>query len=336
MKLASLKHGRDGRLVVVSHDLSRCADASAVAPTLQAALDDWDAAEPRLTEIADSLEAGHIAHLPFDQPKCASPLPRSHGWADGSAYVNHVALVRRARGAELPASFWTDPLMYRGGSDAFLGPRDPIAGDVVWGIDLEAEVGVICADVPKGASVDAAGAAIRLIVILNDVSFRNLIPGELAKGFGFLQGKGQTAFSPVAVTPDELGPAWDGAKLSGPLLSWLNGAPFGRPNAGVDMTFDFPTLVAHAARTRPLGAGVIVGSGTVSNRDADGGPGKPIGQGGVGYSCIAELRSVETILHGAPKTPFLNPGDRVRVEMNDPQGRSIFGAIEQDVVRYGP
>jgi fumarylacetoacetate (FAA) hydrolase len=334
MKLASLKHGHDGRLVVASRDLSRCADASAVAPTLQAALDDWEAAEPRLAEIADSLETGRIAHLPFDQSKCASPLPRSHGWADGSAYVNHVALVRRARGAELPASFWTDPLMYRGGSDAFLGPRDPIAGDVAWGIDLEAEVGVICGDVPMGARVAAAGAAIRLIVILNDVSFRNLIPAELAKGFGFLQGKGQTAFSPVAVTPDELGAAWDGAKLSGPLLSFVNGAPFGRPDAGVDMTFDFPTLVAHAARTRPLGAGVIVGSGTVSNRDADGGPGKPIGEGGVGYSCIAELRSVETIRYGAPKTPFLNQGDRVRIEMNDPQGRSIFGAIEQDVVRY--
>jgi fumarylacetoacetate (FAA) hydrolase len=334
MKLASLKHGRDGRLVVVSRHLARCADASAVAPTLQAALDDWDAAEPRLAEIADSLETGRIAHLPFDQSKCASPLPRSHGWADGSAYVNHVALVRRARGAELPASFWTDPLMYRGGSDAFLGPRDPIAGDVAWGIDLEAEVGVICGDVPMGASVDAAGAAIRLIMIVNDVSFRNLIPAELAKGFGFLQGKGQTAFSPVAVTPDELGAAWDGAKLSGPLLSFVNGAPFGRPDAGADMTFDFPTLVAHAARTRPLGAGVIVGSGTVSNRDADGGPGKPIGEGGVGYSCIAELRSVETIRYGAPKTPFLNQGDRVRIEMNDLQGRSIFGAIEQDVVRY--
>ena len=337
MKLASLKHGRDGRLVVVSRDLTRCADASNVVPTLRAALDDWAAAEPRLTEIADSLEAGRIAHTPFDQAKCASPLPRSHGWADGSAYVNHVALVRRARGAELPASFWTDPLMYRGGSDQFIGPRDPIAvADTAWGVDLEAEVGVICGDLPMGASVAAAAAAIRLIVILNDVSYRNLIPGELAKGFGFLQGKGQTAFSPVAVTPDELGSAWDGAKLSLPLLSWLNGAPFGRPDAGADMTFDFPTLVAHAAKTRPLGAGVIVGSGTVSNRDADGGPGKPMAAGGIGYSCIAELRSVETILHGAPKTPFLNYGDRVRIEMNDPQGRSIFGAIEQEVVRYTP
>jgi fumarylacetoacetate (FAA) hydrolase len=333
MKLASLKHGRDGRLTVVSRDLSHCADASAVAPTLQAALDDWAAAEPRLTEIAEALEAGRIAHVPFDHTKCAAPLPRSHGWADGSAYVNHVALVRRARGAELPASFWTDPLMYRGGSDAFLSPRDPIMGHVAWGIDLEAEVGVICGDVPMGASAKAAAAAIRLIVILNDVSFRNLIPGELAKGFGFLQGKGQTAFSPVAVTPDELGSSWDGAKLSGPLLSFVNGAPFGRPDAGIDMTFDFPTLVAHAAKTRPLGAGVIVGSGTVSNRDADGGPGKPIAEGGVGYSCIAEIRSVETILHGAPKTPFLNYGDRIRIEMNDAHGHSIFGGIEQEVIR---
>src|SRR6185295_5803194 len=327
MKLASFRHGRDGRLVLVSRDLSRCADAAAVAPTLQAALDDWDAAAPRLTEIANSLEAGRIAHSPFDPRKCSAPLPRSHGWADGSAYVNHVALVRRARGAELPASFWTDPLMYRGACDAFLGPCDPIAApDAAWGVDLEAEVGVICGDVPMGAGVAAAAAAIRLLVLLNDVSFRNLIPGELAKGFGFLQGKGQTAFSPVAVTPDELGSAWDGARLSGALLSTLNGALFGRPDAGVDMTFDFPTLIAHAVKTRPLGAGVIVGSGTVSNRDADGGPGKPIAQGGVGYSCIAELRSVETILHGAPKTPFLQFGDRVRIEMND-QGRSIFGAI---------
>jgi fumarylacetoacetate (FAA) hydrolase len=317
----------------VSRDLSRYADAAAVAPTLLAALDDWAAAEPRLTELSDSLEAGRIAHAPFDQTKCASPLPRSPGWADGSAYVNHVALVRRARGAELPASFWTDPLMYRGGSDGFIGPRDPIRiGDPAWGVDLEAEVGVIVGDVPMGASASAAAAAIRLIVILNDVSFRNLIPGELAKGFGFLQGKGQTAFSPVAVTPDELGQAWDGAKLVLPLLSTLNGAAFGRPDAGVDMTFDFPTLIAHAAKTRPLGSGVIIGSGTVSNRDADGGPGKPIGEGGVGYSCIAELRSVETILHGAPKTPFLNYDDRVRIEMNDAQGGSIFGAIEQDVI----
>ena len=335
MKLASLKPNRDGRLVVVSRDLTRCADASAIAPTLQSALDDWSETAPRLNEIAAALEADRVAHLPFDPKTCAAPLPRSHGWADGSAYVNHVALVRRARGAELPASFWTDPLMYRGGSDAFLGARDPILiGDVAWGVDFEAEVAVIAGDVPQGASRKAAEQAIELVVLVNDVSLRNLISSELAKGFGFVQSKAQTAFSPVAVTPDELGPAWDGAKASLPLLSSLNGAPFGRPDAGVDMTFDFPTLVAHAAKTRPLGAGVIVGSGTVSNRDADGGPGKPVAEGGVGYSCIAELRSVETILHGAPKTPFLKGGDRVRIEMNDAQGHSIFGAIDQEVVNF--
>jgi fumarylacetoacetate (FAA) hydrolase len=284
MKLASLRHGRDGRLVVVSRDLSRCADAGAVAPTMQAALDDWDTAAPRLAEIAAALEAGRTAGMPFDPAQCAAPLPRSHGWADGSAYVNHVALVRRARGAELPASFWTDPLMYRGGSDCFLGARDPILlGDAAWGLDFEAEVAVVVRDVPRGASRETAARAIALVTILNDVSLRNLIGPELAKGFGFLQSKAQTAFAPVMVTPDELGAAWDGAKLSGPLLSSLNGKPFGRPDAGVDMTFDFPTLIAHAARTRPLGTGVIVGSGTVSNRDADGGPGKPIAEGGVGY-----------------------------------------------------
>jgi fumarylacetoacetate (FAA) hydrolase len=336
MKLASLKHGRDGRLVVVSRDLSRAADASAVAPTLRSALDDWSAAEPRLTEIADGLEADRIAHVPFDPIKCAAPLPRSFGWADGSAYVNHVALVRRARGAELPASFWTDPLMYRGASDGFLGPHDPIpVGDLAWGVDLEAEVAVILGDVPQGATPEQAAGTIRLIMLLNDTSYRNLIPPELAKGFGFLQGKGQTTFSPVAVTPDELGSAWDGAKVNLPLVSRINGAVFGRPNAGVDMTFDFPALIAHAVKTRPLGAGAIIGSGTVSNRDADGGPGLPVPEGGVGYSCIAEIRSVETIRFGAPKTPFLSFGDRVSVEMRDGDGRSIFGAIDQEVVRFG-
>jgi len=335
MKLASLRHGRDGRLVVVSRDLTRAADASAVAPTLQAALEDWEAAAPRLTEIADALEAGRIAHLAFDPARCAAPLPRSFGWADGSAYVNHVALVRRARGAELPASFWTDPLMYRGASDGFLGPHDPIrASDLAWGIDLEAEVAVVIGDVAQAASPDRARGAIRLLMLLNDTSYRNLIATELAKGFGFLQSKGQTTFSPVAVTPDELGHAWDGAKVDLPLLSYVNGQPFGRPNAGTDMTFDFPTLIAHAVKTRPLGAGAIIGSGTVSNRDPDGGPGRPVSEGGVGYSCIAELRSVETIRHGAPKTPFLSFGDRVRIEMLDGQGQSIFGAIDQEVVRY--
>jgi fumarylacetoacetate (FAA) hydrolase len=337
MKLASLKHGRDGRLVVVSRDLSRATDASGVAPTFQAALDDWGAAEPRLTEIADALEAGRIAHIGFDPAKCAAPLPRSFGWADGSAYVNHVALVRRARGADLPASFWTDPLMYRGASDGFLGARDPIpVGDLAWGVDLEAEVAVIVGDVAQGASPDEARGTIRLIMLLNDTSYRNLIPAELAKGFGFVQTKGLTTFSPVAVTPDELGSAWDGAKLNLPLVSHVNGAPFGRPNAGVDMTFDFPALIAHAVKTRPLAAGAIIGSGTVSNRDPDGGPGRPVAEGGVGYSCIAELRSVETIRFGAPKTPFLSFGDRLRIEMFDGDGRSIFGAIDQEVVGYAP
>ncbi|HXF89004.1 MAG TPA: fumarylacetoacetate hydrolase family protein [Xanthobacteraceae bacterium] len=336
MKLASLKGGRDGRLVVVSRDLKRAADAAAVAPTLQAAIDNWEAAEPRLIEIADALEADRIAHLPFDETKCAAPLPRSFGWADGSAYVNHVALVRRARGAELPASFWTDPLMYRGGSDGFLGPHDPIpVGDEAWGVDLEAEVAVVVGDVPQGATPQHTAPLIRLLMLVNDVSFRNLIAPELAKGFGFLQSKGQTAFSPVAVTPDELGSAFDGGKVHLPLVTHINGALFGRPNAGVDMTFDFPTLVAHAAKTRPLGAGTIIGSGTVSNRDPDGGPGRPVAEGGVGYSCIAELRSVETIRHGAPKTPFLKFGDRVRIEMFDTDGRSIFGAIEQQVAKFG-
>jgi len=335
MKLASLKPGRDGRLVVVSRDLARAADASAVAPTLQAALDDWHAAEPRLVEIADALEASRIAHFPFDPTKCAAPLPRSFGWADGSAYVNHVALVRRARGAELPASFWTDPLMYRGGSDGFLGPCDSVpVGDLTWGVDLEAEVAVIVSDVQQGASPEQALDKIRLIVLLNDTSYRNLIPPELAKGFGFLQGKGPTTFSPVAVTPGELGRAWDGTKVNLPLVSHVNGAVFGRPNTGMDMTFDFPALIAHAAKTRPLGGGFIIGSGTVSNRDADGGPGRPVPEGGVGYSCIAEIRSVETIRSGAPRTPYLSFGDRVRIEMFDANGHSIFGAIDQEIVRH--
>ena len=335
MKLASLKDGRDGRLVVVSRDLARCADASAVAPTLQAALDDWAAAVPRLTEIADSLDAGHIAHMPFDPAKCASPLPRAFQWLDGSAYVNHVALVRQARGAEIPASFWTDPLMYQGLSDVTLGPRDPIpVADEALGIDLEAEVVVVLGDVPMGATREEAAKAIRLIMLVNDVTLRNVTGPELAKGFGFVQSKPPCAFTPVAVTPDELGQAFDGARINLPLLSFINGKPFGKPVAGDDMTFDFPTLIAHAARTRPLSAGTILGAGTVSNRDADGGPGRPIEEGGLGYSCLAEQRTVETIRTGKPVTPFLKFGDRVRVEMHDAAGQSIFGAIEQDVVRY--
>jgi fumarylacetoacetate (FAA) hydrolase len=337
MKLASLKDGRDGRLVVVTRDLSRCADASAVAPTLQAALDNWDAAAPRLTEIADALEAGHGVHLSFDPAKCATPLPRAYQWLDGSAYVNHVALVRQARGADMPQSFWTDPLMYQGGSDVFLGPRDPIAmTDEAWGIDLEAEVVVVLGDVPMGASRDQAASAIRLLMLVNDVTLRNMTGPELAKGFGFLRSKPASAFTPVAATPDELGHAWDGAKVDLPLLSFINGAPFGRPVCSADMTFDFPTLIAYVAKTRALSAGTILGAGTVSNRDSDGGPGRPISEGGLGYSCLAELRTVETIRTGKPITPYLKFGDKVRIEMNDRDGRSIFGAIEQEVVRYTP
>ncbi|MBI1201527.1 MAG: 2-keto-4-pentenoate hydratase [Rhodopseudomonas sp.] len=337
MKLASLKGGRDGRLVVVAKDMSRCVDARAVAPTLQSALDNWDAALPRLTELAGSLESGHAASLPFDPADCAAPLPRAYQWLDGSAYVNHVALVRQARGAEMPASFWTDPLMYQGGSDTMLGPCDSISlADEAWGIDLEAEVAVILGDVPMGASRAEAAAAIRLIVLVNDVSLRNLIAPELAKGFGFVQSKASTAFTPVAVTPDELGAAFDGGKINLPLLSFINGALFGKPNAGDDMTFDFPALIVHAAKTRALSAGTIIGSGTVSNRDAGGGPGQPIAAGGLGYSCLAELRTVETIQHGKPSTPFLKFGDRVRIEMRDAAGLSIFGAIDQDVVAYKP
>ncbi len=262
----------------------------------------------------------------------ASPLPRAYQWADGSPYVNHVQLVRSARGVELPESFWTDPLMYQGGSDGFIAPRDPIPlPDEAWGCDMEGEVAVIVGDVPQGASREEALAAIRLVCLVNDVSLRNLIPAELAKGFGFFQSKPASALSPVTVTPDALGEAWKDGKLHLPLLVHLNGEEFGKADAGVDMTFDFGTLVAHAAKTRALSAGTIIGSGTVSNRDADGGPGKPVKDGGFGYSCIAEVRMIETIRDGQPSTPFLKAGDVVRIEMKDAHGRSIFGAIEQEV-----
>src|SRR5918994_3044925 len=335
MKLASLKHGRDGRLVVVSKDLTRATDAFIIVPTLQAALDDWARCGPRLADLAEGLAHGSVPSFRFHEHDCASPLPRAYQWADGSAYVNHVELVRRARGAEMPASFWTDPLMYQGGSDSFLGPRDPIpALDEAHGIDFEAEVAVITGDVPMGATRDEAAAAIRLVVVVNDVSLRNLIPAELATGFGFFHAKPSSTLSPAAVTPDELGDAWDGGRLHLPLLASLNGAPFGKPNAGADMTFDFPTLIAHAAKTRPLGAGTIIGSGTVSNKDEGGGPGKPIAEGGLGYSCIAEQRTVETILQGEAKTRFLHFGDRILIEMKDRAGHSIFGAIEQEVAAH--
>ncbi|MFI4936544.1 MAG: fumarylacetoacetate hydrolase family protein [Caulobacterales bacterium] len=337
MKLASLKAGRDGRLVVVSRDLARCVEAGDIAPTLQAALDDWERIAVELGGLAARLESGAERGVPFDEAEAASPLPRAYQWADGSAYVNHVELVRRARGAEMPASFWTDPLMYQGGSDAFLSPRDPIPlVDEAFGCDFEAEVAVITGDVPLGADRETALAAIRLILLVNDVSLRNLIPGELAKSFGFFQSKPASAFSPVAVTPDELGDAWREGKLHRPVLVSLNGRPFGAPDAGREMTFDFGTLIAHAARTRALGAGTIVGSGTVSNKGADGGPGQPVEAGGAGYACIAELRSVETITHGAPRTPFLKAGDEVVIEMRDDAGGSIFGAIAQRVAATAP
>jgi fumarylacetoacetate (FAA) hydrolase len=334
MRLASLKDGRDGRLVVVSRDLARCLPANDIAPTLQAALDDWKTVRPALEAIAEKLDAGDGES--FSESDCASPLPRAYQWADGSAYVNHVELVRKARGAEMPATFWTDPLMYQGGSDAFLGPRDNITmADEDWGIDFEAEIVVVTDDVPMGVSAGDAVNHIQLIMLVNDVSLRNLIPGELAKGFGFFQSKPSSAFSPVAVTPDELGDAWRDAKVHLPLLSFLNGTAFGKPEAGVDMTFNFGQLVAHAAKSRPLGAGAIVGSGTVSNKLHDG-PGKPIEEGGVGYSCIAEIRTIETINDGKPSTSFMKFGDRIRIEMNDTSGRSIFGAIDQVVEKYEP
>ena len=336
MKLASLKGGRDGRLVVVSTDLTRATEAGTLVPTLQAALDDWDRLGPRLADLAESLEHGSVPSFRFHEHECAAPLPRAFQWVDGSAYVNHVELVRQARGAELPASFWTDPLRYQGTSDANLGPRDPIrVASEEYGIDCEAEIAVVTGDVPMGASPEAARAAIRLVMLVNDVSLRGLIPAELAKGFGFLQSKPPSAFSAVAVTPDELGPAWYGGKLHLPLLTAINGAPLGCPEAGEEMTFDFGQLIAHAAKTRPLGAGTIVGSGTVSNRDPDGSPGRPVAEGGRGYSCLAEQRMVETIRQGGPKTPFLKFGDTVRIEMKDRKSRSIFGAIEQRIEPAG-
>jgi fumarylacetoacetate (FAA) hydrolase len=333
MKLATLKNGtRDGQLAVVSRDLAHCVTVPEIARTLQGALDDWSEVVPALGAIATELNAGRLADAePFDPRTAMAPLPRAYQWADGSAYVNHVELVRRARGATMPPEFWTDPLMYQGASDHMLGACDGIElADETWGIDFEAEVAVITGDVPMGTAPPSAGSCIRLLMLVNDVSLRNLIPAELAKGFGFFQSKPASAFSPVAVTPDELGDAWRDGMVHLPLVSHLNGQLFGRPNAGVDMTFDFPTLIAHVAKTRSLVAGSIVGSGTVSNREA-GGPGRPAAAGGVGYSCIAEQRTVETLLAGKPSTPFLRFGDRVRIEMHDAAGRSIFGAIDQTV-----
>jgi fumarylacetoacetate (FAA) hydrolase len=336
MKLATLKTGgRDGTLVVVSRDLTQCQPVPEIARTLQAALDDWEGAAPQLAEVYAALNNGGARHAhPFDERQCHSPLPRAYQWADGSAYLNHVELVRRARNSEVPASFWTDPLMYQGGSDSFVGPRDPVyALSEDWGIDLEAEVAVITGDLPMGATPDQCAKAIRLVMLVNDVSLRNLIPAELAKGFGFFQSKPASAFSPVAVTPDELGDAWRDNKVHLPLLVELNGKPFGRPNAGVDMTFSFAQMVAHVTKTREVEAGSIVGSGTVSNKQGSL-HGSSIENGGVGYCCVAEVRMYETIESGAPKTGFLKFGDTVRIEMKDAQGNSIFGVIEQTVARY--
>lgn len=325
MKLASLKQGRDGTLAVVSRDLSQFVPVAHIAPHLQHALDNWHETAPRLMRVYDLLNEGKAEGArAFDPAHVAAPMPRAYQWADGSAYVTHVELVRKARNAEMPQSFWTDPLMYQGGSDSFIGARDPIlAADESWGIDFEGEIAVITDDVTMGTTADNAESHIKLLMLVNDVSLRNLIPNELAKGFGFFQSKPSTAFSPVAVTPDELGEAWSGGKVHLPLQVTFNDAAFGKPNSGQDMTFSFPQLIAHAAKTRALGAGTIIGSGTISNKDHS-----------VGSACLAERRTLETIEFGVPKTPFMKFGDRVRIEMFDAEGRSIFGAIEQEAVRY--
>lgn len=334
MKLATQKNGtRDGRLVVVSKDLTRCCGAENIAPTLQAALDDWENCAPKLEALYRDVEHQAVPCERFHENDAHSPLPRAYQWADGSAYINHVELVRKARGAEVPESFYSDPLMYQGGSDAFLGPRDDIPlGDPKWGCDMEGEVAVITDDVPMGIGEERAAEHIKLVMLVNDVSLRGLIPGELAKGFGFFQSKPPSAFSPVAVTPDELGDSWQDNVIHLPLMVDYNREPFGRANAGVDATFSLAKLVSHAAKTRPLCAGSIIGSGTVSNQDENGGPGKPCSEGGLGYSCIAEIRMIETINHGEAKTPFMSAGDTVKIQMLDADGHSIFGAIKQEVV----
>lgn len=332
MKLASLKKGRDGLLVLVSKDLAFYTDASLIAPTLQGAIDDWENCEPQLRAMAESLEHGAVPRERFHEREAMSPLPRAFQWADGSAYVNHVELVRKARGADLPDSFWTSPLIYQGGSDDFLAPRANIKlANEAWGCDLEGEIAIITDDVPQGINAKDAQSHIKLIMLCNDVSLRNLIPDELAKGFGFYQSKPASAFSPTAITPDELGDKWADGKLHLPLMVEIDDKPFGCANAGIDMVFDFGQLIAHAAKTRNLRAGTIIGSGTVSNKGEDGGAGKPISQGGVGYSCIAEQRCGETIETGKSTTEFLKFGQKVRIYMQDEKGHSIFGAIEQKV-----
>ncbi|RUO55774.1 fumarylacetoacetate hydrolase family protein [Pseudidiomarina homiensis] len=338
MKFATYRNGtRDGQLMLVSRDLKKAVAVPALAATLQEVLDDWDGIAPELEKAYTALNNGELSDaVEFDESLCESPLPRAYQWADGSAYVNHVELVRRARNAEMPPSFWTDPLMYQGGSDDFLGPKDDIEmADTAWGIDFEGEVAVITDDVPMGVSAEDAGQYIRLLMLVNDVSLRGLIPNELGKGFGFFQSKPSSAFSPVAVTPDELGDAWHDNKVHLPLLSVYNNSDFGKPNAGEDMTFDFSQLVAHAAKTRHLSAGAIIGSGTVSNKQGTD-HGSAISEGGVGYSCIAEVRMIETIRDGKPTTGFMQFGDTIKIEMKDAGGNSIFGSIDQKVVQYKP
>ena len=326
MKLATLKNNtRDGQLVVVNHDLSLAIAIPDVAHTLQFALDHWEECKPKLEQYAHDLNSGKIKNaLPFKNQNMASPLPRAYQWADGSAYVNHVELVRQARGAELPDNFWHDPLLYQGGSDTFLGPYDAIPlVDEAWGLDFEAEIAVITTDVSMGITPEKASEKICLFMLVNDISLRNLIPNELAKGFGFFQSKPSSAFSPVAITPDEFIQAWDGKKINLPLTTYYNKQLFGTPNAGVDMTFDFPTLIAHAAKTRKLNAGTIIGSGTISNYDKS-----------KGSSCIAEKRMLEMITKGKAETPFMKAGDHVRIEMFDHEKKSLFGAIDQEVKQY--
>ncbi|MFZ6752895.1 fumarylacetoacetate hydrolase family protein [Undibacterium sp. Dicai25W] len=324
MKLATLKDGsRDGQLIVVSRDLKTACIANGIAPSLQRALDDWNFIAPQLDELYTRLNAGRAVNsFDFVAEKCMAPLPRAYQWADGSSYVNHVELVRKARNAEMPESFWHDPLMYQGGSDDFIGPCDDIVlASEEWGIDFESEIAVITGDIPMGEKVQYAGEHIRLLMLVNDVSLRNLIPSELAKGFGFFQSKPASSFSPVAVTPDELGEFWKDGKVHLPLRSTWNGNLVGQPNAGVDMVFSFPQLITHLCKTRNARAGTIIGSGTVSNKDAS-----------KGFSCIAEKRALEMIATGESVTPFMRFGDTIKIEMLDKNGKSIFGAIEQSVV----
>jgi len=324
MKLASLKSGRDGRLVVVNKTMNRYVSVTEIAPTLQNALDNWSTCGPSLRKISQALEENQIESETFDPSFCASPLPRAFHWVDGSAYVNHVELVRKARNAEIPDSFWSDPLVYQGGSDTFLAPQEDIKiTDEAWGIDFEAEVAVIVDDVPMGVSEEDAAQHIQLLMLVNDVSLRNLIPGELSKSFGFYQSKPSSSFSPVAVTPDDLGEAWSDGKLHLPLRVTLNEELIGEPNAGIDMTFNFPRLIAHVAKSRALCAGTIIGSGTVSNVDRSS-----------GSCCLAEVRMLEIIADGKPKTEFMKFGDCVKIEMCDAQGKSIFGEIKQTVRPY--